>query len=77
MLYVVKWTRPGESIYTDYFMAHNENDTRDKWNKLHISVSNSAYIVEIQSKVDDDEEISICNYYRQQDGRCIATRDCE
>ena len=49
MLYVVKWTRPGESIYTDYFMARNENEARDKWNKLHISMSNSAYIVDIQS----------------------------
>ena len=25
----------------------------------------------------EDEEYDICEYYRQQDGRCRATRDCE
>lgn len=49
MLYIIKWTRRNEPIYTEYFMARNENEARDKWNKLHISMSNSAYIVDIQS----------------------------
>ena len=49
MLYMIKWTRPGESIHTDCFMAYNENEAIDKWKKLRISMSNSEYIVDIQS----------------------------
>ena len=48
MIYIVKWTRPGESIYTDCVKARDENDARDQWHKLRISMSNSEYIVDIQ-----------------------------
>lgn len=28
-------------------------------------------------KLEDEEEVPLCKYYRQQDGGCRATRECE
>ena len=47
MIYYIKWTRDNIEFYEEYTIARNENEAREKWHKLHISMSNAERIVDI------------------------------